>query len=105
MPKYFNRLPLLLCALVALTVGVLSSANAATPAVATDTVVPPGLVLWNKLGSEDEITHSAYGPNLVMSDCALFGCGLDVPGMLGRSEERRVGKEGCSRVEPRACTH
>ena len=83
MPKYFNRLPLLLCALVALTVGVLSSANAATPAVATDTVVPPGLVLWNKLGSEDEITHSAYGPNLVMSDCALFGCGLDVPGMLG----------------------
>jgi hypothetical protein len=32
MPKYFNRLPLLLCVLVALTVGVLSSTVTAAPA-------------------------------------------------------------------------
>jgi hypothetical protein len=49
----------------------------------------PGLLLWNKLGSADEVTHSAYGPSLVFFDCAdpatpSFGrrCTIDVPGKL-----------------------
>ncbi len=48
-----------------------------------------GLLLWNKLGSADEVTHSAYGPNLVFFDCRdpatpYFGgrCAIDVPGTL-----------------------
>jgi hypothetical protein len=28
-----------------------------------------GLLLWNRLGSAQEITHSAYGPNLTLFDC------------------------------------
>jgi hypothetical protein len=49
----------------------------------------PGLLLWNKLGSADEVTHSAYGPHLDFFDCAdpatpAFGrrCTIDVPGKL-----------------------
>jgi hypothetical protein len=49
----------------------------------------PGLLLWNKLGSVDEITHSAYGPHLVFFDCRdpetpYFGrrCAIDVVGTL-----------------------
>jgi hypothetical protein len=48
-----------------------------------------GLLLWNKLGSADEITHSAYGPHLVFFDCTdpttpYFdqSCTIDVPGTL-----------------------
>jgi Regulator of chromosome condensation (RCC1) repeat len=39
-------------------------------------------LLWNKLGSENEVTHSADGPNLVLFNCQDFGCGIDVPGTL-----------------------
>ena len=49
----------------------------------------PGLLLWNKLGSADEVSHSAYGPNLVSFNCIdpetpHFGqrCTIDVPGTL-----------------------
>jgi hypothetical protein len=49
----------------------------------------PGLLLWNKLGSADEVSHSAYGPNLVSFNCLdpetpHFGqrCTIDVPGTL-----------------------
>jgi len=48
-----------------------------------------GLLLWNKLGSAEEITHSAYGPNLVFFDCTDPAtphfdqrCTIDVPGTL-----------------------
>jgi hypothetical protein len=78
----FRRSRLPLCALVALVVGLVCSASTA-PAMATSTAVPPGLLLWNKLGSGDEVTHSAYGPNLVLFNCTDFDCGLDVPGTLG----------------------
>ena len=51
--------------------------------------VAPGLLLWNTLGSANEVTHSAYGPNLVFFDCAdpttpYFDqrCAIDVPGTL-----------------------
>jgi Concanavalin A-like lectin/glucanases superfamily len=78
------RSRLRLWALVALTVGLLVGPGAAQ-GTAAGTSVPRGLLLWNTLGSEDEITHSAYGPNLVSSTCAdfEFGCGIDVPGTLG----------------------
>ena len=49
----------------------------------------PGLLLWNKLGSADEVTHSAYGPGLVFFDCRdrampyfLERCEYDIPGTL-----------------------
>jgi hypothetical protein len=49
----------------------------------------PGLLLWNKLGSADEVTYSAYGPHLVFFDCLdpatpYFDrrCTIDVPGKL-----------------------
>jgi PASTA domain len=47
------------------------------------------LLLWNKLGSADEVTHSAYGPNLAFFDCRdpvtpYFGqrCQTDISGLL-----------------------
>jgi len=49
----------------------------------------PGLLLWNKLGSAYEVTHSAYGPKLAFFACTdpttpHFGrqCTIDVPGKL-----------------------
>jgi hypothetical protein len=49
----------------------------------------PGLLLWNKLGSANEVTHSVIGPNLVFFDCVdpttpYFDrrCALDVSGEL-----------------------
>ena len=51
--------------------------------------VAPGLLLWNKLGSAEEVMHSADGPNLVFFDCTdpatpYFDqrCTIDVPGTL-----------------------
>jgi hypothetical protein len=51
-----------------------------------------GLLLWNKLGSADEVAHSAYGPNLDLFDCKdattpHFGqrCTTDVAGKLAYS--------------------
>jgi hypothetical protein len=48
-----------------------------------------GLLLWNKLGSADEVTHSAYGPGLELFDCTdsatpYFGerCTIDISGTL-----------------------
>jgi hypothetical protein len=78
-----QRQLLRLCALGVLSIGLVISAGAAH-ATETSTTVPPGLLLWNKLGSEDEVTHSAYGPNLVLFNCTDFGfaCGTDVPGTL-----------------------
>jgi PASTA domain-containing protein len=52
----------------------------------------PGLLLWNKLGSADEVAHSAYGPNLDLFNCKdattpHFGqrCTTDVAGKLDYS--------------------
>jgi FG-GAP-like repeat/Concanavalin A-like lectin/glucanases superfamily len=51
---------------------------------------PPGLVLWNTLGGDQEVTHSVFGPDLTMYDChdrttPSFGqgCSVDVNGTLG----------------------
>jgi hypothetical protein len=50
---------------------------------------PRGLLLWNTLGSRYEVTHSAYGPNLVLFNCRdktipYFSsrCSIDVRGKL-----------------------
>jgi hypothetical protein len=75
------RLPLRLCVLAVLSMGLVFSAGSAH-ATTTSTVVPPGLLLWNKLGSEDEVSHSAYGPSLVFFNCTDFDCGIEVPGTL-----------------------
>jgi hypothetical protein len=81
------RLPLRLFALVVLSLGLLFAPGAHSQALVGLQPQPPapGLLLWNKLGSADEVTHSAYGPNLVFFDCSQsrFGCGLDVPGTFG----------------------
>ena len=66
-----------LCALAALVTALLVFVGAAH----ADT--PPGLLLWNKLGSDEEVTHSEVGPNLVLASCDVFVCGIDVPGTLG----------------------
>jgi hypothetical protein len=63
-------------ALAVLGAGMLWSAGGAQASV------PPGLLLWNKLGSDTEITQSEFGPDLVFFDCSIFACGLDVPGTL-----------------------
>lgn len=49
----------------------------------------PGLLLWNKLGSAEEIVHSAFGPNLDFFDCtdpdtphSGGRCTIDVAGRL-----------------------
>ncbi|MCA9965380.1 MAG: cadherin-like domain-containing protein [Anaerolineales bacterium] len=39
--------------------------------------VPPGLIMWNKLGSDSEVTHSEFGPNL---DFYTGGYWVHVPG-------------------------
>jgi hypothetical protein len=75
-----TRLRVTLFALAAVTVALVFSAGAGGT---TTGATPPGLLLWNKLGSADEVTHSEYGPDLVMFNCAEFSCGLDVPGTLG----------------------
>jgi len=50
---------------------------------------PKGLLLWNTLGSAHEVTHSAFGPNLVMFNCHAKRaphfrrrCSIDVRGKL-----------------------
>jgi FG-GAP-like repeat/Concanavalin A-like lectin/glucanases superfamily/PASTA domain len=52
---------------------------------------PRGLLLWNGLGSTQEVTHSVYGPNLTLFDCRdrvltipifLGHCSTDVQGKL-----------------------
>src|ERR1051325_2780372 len=68
-----------LCLLALIGIGLVSSVGAQ----ATTGHVPAGLLLWNKLGSADEVTHSEVGPDLVLFNCADFSCGLDVPGTLG----------------------
>ena len=71
---------IMLCVLALTSIGLVFSVGAQAT---TGPTVPPGLLLWNKLGSADEVTHSEYGPDLVMFNCTNFGCGLDVPGTLG----------------------
>ena len=51
-----HKLPLRLCALALLSISFVLSVGA-SPATSAD--APPGLLLWNKLGSDDEVTHSA----------------------------------------------
>jgi uncharacterized membrane protein len=68
-----------LCLLALIGIGLVSSVGAQ----ATTGHAPAGLLLWNKLGSADEVTHSEVGPDLVLFNCADFSCGLDVPGTLG----------------------
>ena len=50
---------------------------------------PKGLLLWNTLGSAQEVTHSAFGPNLALFNCHAkraphFGprCSIDIRGKL-----------------------
>ena len=69
-------LALTVLALIALVV---PAATQASPGP----TVPSGLLLWNKLGSDDEVAHSEYGPDLAMYDCSYYPCGLDVIGTLG----------------------
>jgi hypothetical protein len=67
-----------LAALVAAVLAALAAGRAtAGPAV------PSGLLLWNKLGSDYEVAHSEFGPNLANYDCSYYPCGLDVIGTLG----------------------
>lgn len=50
--------------------------NTSTLIVKVDIPVPPipeGLILWNKLGSVEEVTHSVVGPNLTFSLNATDG--------------------------------
>ena len=68
-------LALILAALVALVAPAAQGAPGPT--------VPAGLLLWNTLGSDEEVAHSAYGPNLATYDCSYYPCGLDVIGTLG----------------------
>jgi PASTA domain/Concanavalin A-like lectin/glucanases superfamily len=70
----------------------------------------PGLLLWNKLGSADEIMHSAYGPHLVSYDCTdpempYFGgrCAIDVVGTLAHPPGVFGGAAGITNA-PEACT-
>ncbi len=78
------RTRLQLCALAALSVVLVLAPGAAQATTAGPAGPPaPGLLLWNKLGSATEVTHSEYGPNLVLSDCTVFACGLDVAATLG----------------------
>jgi hypothetical protein len=51
---------------------------------------PSGLVLWNTLGSDQEVAHSVFGPDLTMFDChdrttPVFGgrCAVDMNGTFG----------------------
>jgi hypothetical protein len=67
----------------------LVAGTAPTPPAPPPTPPSPGLLLWNKLGSAYEVTHSTYGPNLVPFDCKdpttphFSGrCEIDVPGKL-----------------------
>ncbi len=60
MPKYFNRLPLWLCVLVALTVGVLSSTVQAAPAAQSAPTAPKPTHWWpadgtarDRIGTDD----------------------------------------------------
>lgn len=71
---------IMLCVLALTSIGLVFSVGVQAT---TGPTVPPGLLLWNKLGSADEVTHSEYGPDLVMFNCTSFSCGLDVPGTLG----------------------
>lgn len=80
----------LACTAVALTLGLVAPVAAGPPPSFAGPAAPAGLLLWNTLGSADEISHSAYGPNLIAFDCTdpatpHFGgrCAFDVPGMLG----------------------
>ena len=75
----------LACLGAVLAVGAGSSGSAYSGPNAT----PPGLLLWNTLGSTYAVTHSAYGPNLVLFDCndpttPHFGprCSIDIRGKL-----------------------
>jgi hypothetical protein len=74
-----------------------------TPIQGCDTIrvlgvsLPPGLILWNTLGSDDEVLNSAFGPDLgfyMRGDCQNVGC-LDfvevkgnpayIPGVFGNA--------------------
>jgi len=70
----------------------------------------PGLLLWNKLGSADEVRHSAYGPGLVSFDCRdrelpHFGgrCEWDTPGTLAYAQGVFGGAARITTAPP-ACT-
>jgi VCBS repeat protein len=74
---------------------ILGSAREPSPPPPVPSAPPPpanGLLLWNKLGSAAEISHSAYGPNLRLFACGdrttpTHGhCGIDVPGLLAHPQ-------------------
>ena len=52
--KHANHAGLSICLACVLVMGAVSS-SAALPSI------PPGLVLWNKLGSEAEVLNSEFG--------------------------------------------
>jgi hypothetical protein len=72
-----------------LSAGVIQGVTPASASGST-TSAPAGLVLWNTLGSTDEVLHSAVGPNLgfyANSDCfpglfpgLCFSPFIDIPG-------------------------
>jgi hypothetical protein len=70
------------CALAVLALGVLIAPGVARGAEGDAPATPPGLLLWNKLGSIEEIMQSAVGPGLDFFTCEEFACGLDIPGQL-----------------------
>jgi hypothetical protein len=70
------------CVLALLALGVFIAPGAARGAEGDAPATPAGLLLWNRLGSIEEVTHSAFGPDLDRFSCAEFGCGLDIPGRL-----------------------
>lgn len=70
------------CALALLALGILIAPGAARGAEGDAPANPAGLLLWNRLGSMDEIMHSAVGPDLDFFNCAEFACGIDVAGQL-----------------------
>jgi hypothetical protein len=70
------------CALALLALGVFIAPGAARGAEGDAPANLEGLLLWNRLGSIEEITHSAFGPDLDLFTCAEFGCGIEVAGRL-----------------------
>jgi hypothetical protein len=69
--------------------GVVVALGVATGSAGTSPPPPKGLLLWNRLGSTYEVTHSAFGPKLRLFNCRAkraphFGprCSIDIRGRL-----------------------
>src|SRR3954467_14798215 len=82
--------------LVVLMIAVLGSGlGARRLAYAQGGSPPPGLVLWNQLGRDEEVLNSAFGPDLAFyqdGDCVEDCVGVEhkanpayVPGVFGKA--------------------